>query len=129
MRRALVPLHISRLLGGRPVRWASGGRNIGDFDGRDRALEVFNADPGEQRALLDAIDAGRAPLEAATGGPLVVIFHSVKQSRLRHGEFVDAFLRRAPRERVAPPDVVLAPERCVDVADESGPHRVAASAA
>jgi len=36
---------ISDSLRGRPVRWAQD--VVGDYEGRDRTLEVFNADPAE----------------------------------------------------------------------------------
>ena len=88
MRRDLVPFAISRLIGDRPVRW---GRSVGDYEGRDRTLEVFNADPTDQRALLDRIDQDRGPFEEAAGGPLIIIFHSTAQSKERYADFVDAF--------------------------------------
>lgn len=121
MRRELVPLVVSGIIDGRPVRWAPPKRLVGDYDGRDRTLQVFNADPRDQRQLLDAIDAQRGPLEEAAGGPLVIIFHSVKQSAERYSEFVKYFLY--PRTVDAPRDRAPSPEECVDSDQDAGPHR------
>lgn len=119
MNREHVPFAVSRLVGGRPVRWVPPARLIGDYDGRERTLQIFNADSKDQRRLLDEVDAAREPLEKAAGGPLVLIFHSVKQSEARFADFVRAF----PKLIGAPHAVVPPLVRCVDTADESGPHR------
>jgi hypothetical protein len=102
MKRHNIPLFVSRLVDGRPVRWATSARLVGDYDGRERTLQVFNADPKEQDELLDRIDAHREALEAE--GPVVVIFHSRKQSAERYGDFVGTFKPWAPTEEPpAPP--------------------------
>lgn len=36
-------------------------------------------------------DTERRQLEAAAGGPIVIIFHSVRQSRERYANFVDGW--------------------------------------
>jgi hypothetical protein len=119
MKRERVPYVISRLIDGRPVRWAPANRSVGDYDGRERTLQVFNADPKDQRRLLDVIDSNRAPLEEAVGGPLIVIFHSVRQSAERYADFVKSFPRPISTLTRRPP----APEKCVDMANENGTHR------
>lgn len=119
MNRERIPFVVSRLVGGRPVRWVPSERLVGDYDGRERTLQIFNADVKDQRRLLDVVDAARGPLQEAAGGPLVIIFHSTKQSAERHGDFVRTFPRPIPAPRAAAPPV----DQCVDEADESGPHR------
>jgi hypothetical protein len=42
----------SSMLDGRPVRWTPGNRLVGDYDGRERTLEIFNTEAAEQRPLL-----------------------------------------------------------------------------
>ncbi len=118
MNREHVPFFVSRLVEGRPVRWVPPERLVGDYDGRERTLQVFNADPTDQSRLRRMIAAHRAELQSAAGGPLVIIFHSRKQSAERHGEFIRAF-----PTPVAPHATVPPVEECVDEADESGPHR------
>lgn len=86
MTRAEVPLAVSRLIGGRPVRWFE---PVFKYDGCDRTLQVFNADAKDQLGLLRVIEGARARLEPAAGGLIIVIFHSVKQSAERHAEFVN----------------------------------------
>jgi hypothetical protein len=78
-REDFVPRLVS-LLDGRPVRWAGPSQTIGDYDGRERTLEVFNADASEQRDLLRRLRPIREELAAITGGPVVVIFHTRKES-------------------------------------------------
>lgn len=81
LHREDIPRFISRLLDNRPVRWMPPECAIGDFDGRARALEVFNADPGEQRALLRRLRHDRPAIEHAAGGPVLVIFHTSSETR------------------------------------------------
>ena len=75
-----VPRRVAEL-SGRPVRWASRGRSLGDYDGRERTLEIFNADPGEQRTVLRELRTERSDLERAAGGPLVIVFHTSSETR------------------------------------------------
>lgn len=77
---AEVPRYISDLLGGRAVRWVCADRLVGDYDGRQRSLEVFHASAGEQRKLLRIIRSVRAEIEGLIGGPLIVIFHTPDES-------------------------------------------------
>ena len=84
--RDALARRISDLLRGRPVRWA---RNaVGDYDGRDRTLEVFNADAGEQRELFRALRPIRQEMEAVAGGPVIVIFHTRAESARLYSDFV-----------------------------------------
>ena len=120
MKRERVPFFISRIVGWRPARWAT---PVGDYDGREQTLHVFNADLGDQRRLLAEIDMNKKALEEAAGGPLIIVFHSVRQTEERYGEFAKSFPRplETATQAVAPP-----PECCVDVQDKNGPHRRAA---
>ena len=124
MSRELVPFLVSRLVGWRPVRWTPGRRVVGDYDGRERTIEVFNAEPADQRGLLSAIKKERDLLAKTAGGPLVVVFHSVRQSKERYADFLRSFPRPIDdaRRSLIPP-----PERCVDAENEKGPHRKAAA--
>ncbi|MGH7286079.1 MAG: hypothetical protein ACRELY_31545 [Polyangiaceae bacterium] len=103
----------------RPTRWVPKDLSIGDYEGRDRTLEVFNADAVEQRSLMRTLEPVRPALEQAAGGPIVVIFHSRKQSA-KYAEFLSAF--EAPG-----PSVIAAPTSSFDAAwvdtEEQGPHR------
>jgi len=82
---------ISDLLNGRPVRWAED--VIGDYDGRDRTLEVFNADPAEQGDLFRRLRPVRKEMEVLAGGPVIVIFHTRTESVRLYADFVEQFLR------------------------------------
>lgn len=89
-----IARRISDLLQGRPVRWAQD--VVGDYDGRDRTLEVFNADAAEQRALFRSLRPIRKEMEAVAGGPVIVIFHTRAESARLHSDFVkQALLARA----------------------------------
>ena len=120
MTRDEVPGRVSRLLDGRPVRWAPSSSLFGDYDGRERTLDVFDAEPRDQRRLRGDIDrALREELQTAAGGPVIVIFHSIKQSAARYGEFVRSFPRALPDS--AP--ILPLSDNVVDEPDESLTHR------
>lgn len=85
MKREDIPFAVSRLIGNRPVRWA---KSVGDYDGRERTLQVFNADVSDRRALDEAIDSCRSLFELAADGPFVIIFYSTSQSAERYADFI-----------------------------------------
>jgi hypothetical protein len=116
-----VPAVVAQL-SRRPVRWAPEEALLGQYDGDERTLQIFNAELGDQLRLLEQLEPYRPWLERSAGGPIVVIFFSVKQS-LRHADFVRSFsfeppIRRMPRNAVPP----FAPNY-VDTVSDSGPHR------
>ena len=78
---------------GRPVRWAEAPNLVGDYDGRERTLEVFNADARDQRVLVRRLRPVREELELAAGGPVIVIFHTSAESARLYGDFVRSALR------------------------------------
>jgi|HubBroStandDraft_1064217.scaffolds.fasta_scaffold02408_13 hypothetical protein len=127
MKRERVPLFVSPIVAGRPVRWAPPRRLVGDYDGRERTLEIFNADPKDQGSLFDEIDRQREPLEEAAGGLLVIIFHSVRQSTERYADFVNVF--GYPKVVAAPRGVAPPTTSCEDTTYGTGPHRRVAAAA
>ena len=91
---------VSERLDGRPVRWFAG--VTGDFDGRERTLEVFDAEPPEQRSLIRDLRPLREQLSVAAGGPVVVVFHTQGETQRLYGEFSAAWRRRRLADRVAP---------------------------
>jgi hypothetical protein len=116
-----VPAVVAQLLR-RPARWAPEQALLGEYDGHERTLQVFNTELRDQLRLLEELEQYRPWLERSAGGPIVAMFFSVKQS-LRHAEFVSSFsleppIRRVPRHAVPS----LAPN-CLDTDTDSGPHR------
>jgi hypothetical protein len=83
-------LAMSALFDGRPVRWAHA--HVGDFDGRERTLEVFNADAAEQRDLIKRMRSARTELETRVGGAIVLVFHTRSESARLYAEFVEQAL-------------------------------------
>ena len=67
------------VFGGRPIAWA-GLRAVGDYDGRERTLDVFNADARDQLELLTRFRPLRPEVEAALGGPIIVLFHTTAET-------------------------------------------------
>jgi len=89
------------IMDGRPVRWAEARNLIGDYDGRERTLEVFNADAKDQRQLLRRLRPVREDLERAAGGPTIIIFHTSAEGVYRQTpksprRSPPGFLRRHP---------------------------------
>ena len=71
-----VPAHVASLIG-RPVRWGS---LVGDFDGRERVLLIFDVPGKEQRALMHQLQPHRAELEAAAGGSIMTLLYTPSES-------------------------------------------------
>jgi len=67
------------VFGGRPVAWADS-RAVGDYDGRERALDVFNAEARDQLELLTRFRPLRPEIEAVLGGPIIVLFHTTAET-------------------------------------------------
>lgn len=82
VRRASVPLMVSHIVD-RPARWAPEGSFLRAYDGAERTLQVFNAATADQERLLELVEPHRPTLERYAGGPLVILFYTVDQSR-RH---------------------------------------------
>jgi len=62
--------------GGRPVYWLDERTVCGDFDGCERAIDVFDVEPGEARALFHRLSGLRGQLEELAGGPVTLITHA-----------------------------------------------------
>jgi hypothetical protein len=125
MRREDVPYLVSRLMGNQPARWAPTERTLGDYDGRERTLEIFNAAPKDQLGLLAALRSERANLKEAAGGPILFIFHTEEESARLYAEFVDGFPHMIAEAPVRP----LGTDARIDRPVEDGdvlPHRRAA---
>jgi hypothetical protein len=103
-----LAMRISDALSGRPVRWAK--NVVGDYDGRDRTLEVFNADAREQRDLLRRLRPLQAEMAATAGGPVIVIFHTRDESARLYSDFIKSALAKEVL-----PDVDIA-NRVIDAA-------------
>jgi hypothetical protein len=84
-RDAWLP-RLREIFGGRTVIWAT--NPVGDYDGRERTLEVFNADPSDQRPLLHQFRDVRSEVEAVVGGPVIVMFHTTKETRRLYAKIV-----------------------------------------
>lgn len=121
MRPEDVPVVVAQLLR-RPARWAPEQALLGDFDGRERTLQIFNTELLEQLPILEQLEQHRSWLERMAGGPIVVMFFSIRQS-LRHEDFVNSFTRHPPIYRVREGVMAPAAADCVDIDSDSGPHR------
>jgi hypothetical protein len=73
---------------------------MGDYDGRERTLEVFNADSGEQRDILRRLRPIRSEIEPIVGGAVIVIFHTRNESARLYADFI-ASHHGAPLRAVA----------------------------
>lgn len=76
-------LAVSKVVGGRPVRWAK----------YDRTLEVFDADLKDRHALLRGIYVKWSTFDGMAGNTPVVIFHSIQQTSDLYSDFRAEFRR------------------------------------
>lgn len=74
------------IFGGRPTRWTE--NPVGDYNGRERTLEVFNAEASDQLKLLRQFRAVRSDVETTTGGPVIVLFHTTKETARLYADVV-----------------------------------------
>lgn len=59
-----------------PLRWADDQTSLGDFDGRDLAIDVFNIPPQEQRAFFSDLRSIRKELHQRLGHTVTFVFHT-----------------------------------------------------
>jgi hypothetical protein len=84
--REQIPERVSDLLEDRPARWMPSSRAVGNYDGRERTLEVFESDPREQLDLLHRLREICPDIEQAISGPLVVLFHTSAETQRLYPE-------------------------------------------
>lgn len=72
---AEIPQRISEILRGKIVRWVPPDQSVGDYDGRERTIEIFNVPANEQRLMMRLIRSLHI-LETIT-----VIFHTPKETK------------------------------------------------
>lgn len=64
----------------RPVRWADELTTLGDFDGRDCTLEVFDVPAEEEWELFRSLRTLRRRAAAELGRALTLIFHTPEET-------------------------------------------------
>jgi hypothetical protein len=74
--RDFIREYVSRSVEGRPVRWADARTSLGDFDGREWTLELFDIPRNERRQLQDQLWDLRKEVWDRMGRSLVFIFHT-----------------------------------------------------
>ena len=77
-------------LSGLPVHWASSGTTLGDFEGREVTLDVFDVPAWQQRALLRALRPQREEARRLLGARVGIVFHTPEATSRHHAH------RRAP---------------------------------
>lgn len=71
-----IPEVVSRLLDNRPTQWIN---PIGDYDGRERTLEVLNVKAHERIVLRRKLRPILAELRRAANGPVIILFRRGKE--------------------------------------------------
>ena len=69
------------------IRWTDDRTSRGDFDGRERSIEIFDVPVSQQRALHRRLSDVRKKAAEILGGPVVVLFHSPAETR-RHYRWI-----------------------------------------
>lgn len=73
-----------------PMCWASDRTTWGDFEGRERTLEIFNIESSEQLGFLRSVRESRRQIEAKLGGPLTFVFHTPEATRQHYSHLFPA---------------------------------------
>ena len=71
---------LSATVRGRPVRWLDERTSRGDFDGRERTVEVFDVAAAEQRDFLHGLATVRARLDLIAGGRVTILLHTPEET-------------------------------------------------
>jgi hypothetical protein len=66
---------------GRPVFWADERTTLGDFEGRDATLEIFDVPSSEERALFRSLRLLRTWADAQLRVPVLLMFHTPAATR------------------------------------------------
>jgi hypothetical protein len=64
----------------RPARWASERTTLGDFDARERTLEIFDVLRPEELPLLRSLRPARDWAANLLGGTVVIVFHTPRET-------------------------------------------------
>jgi hypothetical protein len=59
-----------------PLRWADERTTLGDYEGRDLTIEVFNIPSARQRGFFHEIRQHRRELQEMLGRPVTFVFHT-----------------------------------------------------
>jgi hypothetical protein len=68
-----------------PLRWADDQTSLGDFDGRDLAIDVFNIPPQEQPAFFSELRSIRKELQQRLGRTVTFVFHTPEATAQYYG--------------------------------------------
>ena len=63
------------------LQWVDKKTSLGDFAGRDKAIDVFNIQTSEEASFLRAIRPHRKKISELLGGSCVFVFHSPEATR------------------------------------------------
>jgi hypothetical protein len=74
--RELIRSQVSRIAGGRPTRWTDERTSLGDFDGREWTLEIFDVPVSESRALHARLWGLKKRVWKHLGHAMTTIFHT-----------------------------------------------------
>ena len=67
-----------------PIRWADEETTLGDFDGRDVAIEIFFIPATAQTKFLETIRPIRKEIKKIIGDDCIFIFHSEEATRIHY---------------------------------------------
>lgn len=89
----------------RPARWATQGGSVGDFEGRDQTLELFDVTEDEQPDLFESLADFMREARALLGSTPRILFHTPEATSRYYAHV------RLPVSRVQPSHVMTDPSR------------------
>lgn len=79
--REAIRQRVAEIAGGRPVRWTDSRTTMGDFEGRDWALEIFDLSFEDYNALFPRFSELRREVRARLGEYLTILFHTPEDTQ------------------------------------------------
>ncbi len=79
--REAIRRRVAELAGGLPVRWTDSRTSMGDFSGRDWAIEVFDIPAAEHHELRVRLRELRREVEERLGHSMTVILHTPENTQ------------------------------------------------
>ena len=108
-----------KIASGRPVRWTDQQTSVGDFDGRDWTVEIFDVPASERRDLRAKLWPAREHVRHTLGAHIRFVFHTSEATDKYY-----RWVRSTPTHRLVDSARTNVPRFSMEVIDVGNMHDV-----